>query len=117
MILPLRVVKVQDCEKDAESVQSEIVNLKGMVASFGDTVIQLQQNETNVKREAADAKRLAMTEKHVREEMENTLMKMLDDMFGKLRWKIDEEKKTRESTEEAILKILEDTLSRVEILE
>ena len=88
--------KVQDCEKDAESVQSEIVNLKGMVASFGDTVIQLQQNETNVKREAADAKRLAMTEKHVREEMENTLMKMLDDMFGKLRWKIDEEKNQRE---------------------
>ena len=109
--------KVQDCEKSADSIQSEIINLKGMVASFGDTIIQLQQNETTVKREAADAKRLATTEKHVREEMENTLMKMLDDMFGKLRWKIDEEKKTRESTEEAILKILEDTLSRVEILE
>ena len=32
-------------------------------------------------------------------------MKMLDDMFGKLRWKIDEEK-NQEITEEAILKIL-----------
>ena len=49
--------------------------------------------------------------------MENTLMKMLDDLFGKLRWQIDEEKKTRESTEEAMLKILEDTLNRVELLE
>ena len=57
--------KVQDCEKDAESVQSEIVNLKGMVASFGDTVIQLQQNETNVKREAADAKRLSNESKNM----------------------------------------------------
>ena len=36
--------KVQDCEKDA-GVYNRNCQLKGMVASFGDTVIQLQQND------------------------------------------------------------------------
>lgn len=109
--------RVQESERSSVNAESQVIELNGMVARLGETVIKLEHDETAIKREVGEAKHMALTEKHVREEMENTLMKMLDDMFGKLRWKIEEEKKTRESTEEAILKILEDTLNRVDILE
>ena len=109
--------RMQEAERGSANAESQVIELNGIVARLGETVIKLENNETSVKRDIAEVKHMTLTEKHVREEMENTLMKMLDDMFGKLRWKIEEEKKTRESTEEAILKILEDTLNRVDILE
>jgi hypothetical protein len=54
-------------------------------------------------------------EKKVREETENVLLKMLEDMCNRMQGEINQERRDREQTEETLLKLLEETCSRVEI--
>jgi hypothetical protein len=54
-------------------------------------------------------------ERRVREETENTMLRMLEDMAGRLQAEIAAERRDREGTEEVLLKLLEETCSRVEL--
>ncbi len=54
-------------------------------------------------------------ERKVREETENTMLKMLEDMCTRLQAEIQNERSDREATEETLLKLLEETCSRVEM--
>ena len=109
--------RIQEMERKLSNSTNHDVEINALVGRMSEKIITLEQHEVQTVQTLSEVKHMAVTEKTIREEMENTLMKMLDDLFGKLRWQIDEEKKTRESTEEAMLKILEDTLNRVELLE
>lgn len=52
-------------------------------------------------------------EKKEREDMEEEVLKCLEDVAHRMQAMIKEEKKERESTEEMLLKLLEDTCSRI----
>ena len=84
---------------------------------MSEKIIALEQHEVGITEDISELKLSSIKEKAVKEQMENSLMKMLEDMFGRQSALIEEEKRNREVTEEAILKILEDTVSRVELLE
>ena len=53
-------------------------------------------------------------EKRVREDSQNAMYRMIEDMHGKITQEIQNERKERENTEEGLLKLLEETCSRVE---
>ena len=53
-------------------------------------------------------------EKRMREDSQNTMYRMIEDMHGKITQEIQNERKERENTEEGLLKLLEETCSRVE---
>ncbi len=109
--------RIQEMERKCSNSTSHDVEINALVGRLSEKIITLEQHEVQTVQTLSEVKHMTVKEKTIREEMENTLMKMLDDLFGKLRWQIDEEKRTREGTEEAMLKILEDTLNRVELLE
>lgn len=57
---------------------------------------------------------MILLERKVREETQNILFKMIEDMEGNLLKEINLEKKEREENEENFLNLLENTCSRME---
>lgn len=57
---------------------------------------------------------MVMLERKVREETQNTLFRMIEDMENNLMKEIDNEKKDREENEESFMNLLEDTCTRIE---
>lgn len=55
-----------------------------------------------------------MLERKVREETQNTLFRMIEDMESNLLKEIDNEKREREENEESFMNLLEDTCNRIE---
>jgi len=55
-----------------------------------------------------------MLERKVREETQNTLFRMIEDMEGNLMREIEAEKREREENEESFMNLLEDTCARIE---
>lgn len=55
-----------------------------------------------------------MLERKVREETQNTLFRMIEDMDNNLAREIDNEKREREENEESFMNLLEETCSRIE---
>ena len=55
-----------------------------------------------------------MLERKVREETQNTLFRMIEDMESNLLKEIDTEKREREENEESFMNLLEDTCNRIE---
>ena len=53
-------------------------------------------------------------EKRVREDSQNAMYRMIEDMHSKITQEIQSERRERENTEEGLLKLLEETCSRVE---
>lgn len=54
-----------------------------------------------------------MSEKKEREEAEEALLKMIEDIVGKVKWEMDKERKDREASEEQLLNLLEETCNRL----
>ena len=110
--------KLEELEKKTESSSfADEAELQGLLGHMSEKIIALEQHEVGITEHISELKLSSIKEKAVKEQMENSLMKMLEDMFGRQSALIEEEKRNREVTEEAILKILEDTVSRVELLE
>lgn len=57
---------------------------------------------------------MIMLERKVREETQNTLFRMIEDMESNLAREIDTEKHEREENEESFMNLLEDTCARIE---
>lgn len=57
---------------------------------------------------------MIMLERKVREETQNTLFRMIEDMENNLVREIDQEKREREENEESFMNLLEDTCARIE---
>jgi len=53
-------------------------------------------------------------EKKVREETENVLFKLLEDIDYKFQTELSKEKKVREGSQDEMMKLLEETCSRIE---
>ena len=57
---------------------------------------------------------MIMLERKVREETQNTLFRMIEDMENNLVREIDNERREREENEESFMNLLEETCSRIE---
>ena len=57
---------------------------------------------------------MIMLERKVREETQNTLFRMIEDMESNLVREIDNERKEREENEESFMSLLEETCNRIE---
>ena len=57
---------------------------------------------------------MIMLERKVREETQNTLFRMIEDMESNLLKEIDNEKRERDENEESFMNLLEDTCNRIE---
>ena len=55
-----------------------------------------------------------MLEKRVREETQNTLMKMIEDMENNLKRDLDQERRERDENHESFVNLLEETCQRIE---
>jgi len=53
-------------------------------------------------------------EKKIREDTEKTMVKMIEDVHGRITSDLMLERRERETTEETLLKLLEETCTRVE---
>lgn len=58
--------------------------------------------------------RILQQEQKIREESENSLIRVLEDMCAKMQNEVAMERKDREGTEEIFLKLLEETCDRVQ---
>ena len=57
---------------------------------------------------------MIMLERKVREETQNTLFRMIEDMESNLSREIDNERREREENEESFMNLLEDTCAKIE---
>jgi hypothetical protein len=57
---------------------------------------------------------MIMLERKVREETQNTLFRMIEDMENNLSRDIDNERREREENEESFMNLLEETCTRIE---
>ncbi len=57
---------------------------------------------------------MIMLERKVREETQNTLFRMIEDMENNLSREIDNERREREENEESFMNLLEETCARIE---
>lgn len=57
---------------------------------------------------------MIMLERKVREETQNTLFRMIEDMENNLNKELENERREREENEESFMNLLENTCSRIE---
>lgn len=57
---------------------------------------------------------MILLERKVREETQNTLFRMIEDMESNLMREIENERREREENEESFMNLLEDTCARIE---
>ena len=105
-------------EAGNRSIQQLRQEIAGLVLRTDQEMTKLQQAEANLNRKLNDETQriegLIQNEREKRESMQNTMLRLLENMNSKHRLAIRAEKKEREGTEELLVSLLENALASIE---
>ena len=105
---------LEEVQGQVETLRADLANER---AQRGEAEARLDVAESSLARlggEMSELRAAMETEKKVKEEMENTMMKLLEGLCARVQTEIKEERDEREEVESMMLKLLEDSLQNIE---